>query len=488
MTNKTTIAALNKKVEHLKTVIANQVGSIRGMIGSYLGISHNGERDIYESFGYDVDLSGNHGFLRMYGMASRHGIGNRLTSGVARICWRDGFELYESKEDDAKKVLENELALLFKSNTIAYLERADILNRIGRFSVLYVGIPDGRKPEEPLGKVSGGPEMLSKITYVPYAYDGVEILTSSNDITDPRYGLPEIYSLSQQHRGDREKDATTKNLRVHWTRIIHLNENALDSDIEGRGALEPVFNRILDLDKVCGGSAESYFRNSKRIVAYEIDNDFAGHLADDESARNLFDEEAKKFTHGYKDHVTAYGAQVKELQSQHASPEYTIKGLLWEISSYSGYPIRFLIGEGSGQLAGSEDQLAVNQVTRDRQRVFCSPIVVKLFIMLEKSGMLTLPDTFDIRFPFQEAATEAQKVDNNNKKAQTIETIMKAKTSMGGEGLDVKSALAACELTDVEYDEDAIDDLREEMQKQFEDSQGENGEDSDGDDQNTEQD
>lgn len=465
LTKHTTIASLNSKLDtvtrEMAALVNQQVSTMRRSMGTLLGLSHDGKRDIYDIYGYPKSLGGTGGFEEMYRYSRREGIANRLTWGVAKTCWRDGFDVYDSSKDKAKQILIDELNALKKAGLNKKIEAADILNRIGRMAVLFVGVPDGLEPDQPIGTVSGNPDaILDKLYFVPYAYDGIEIDGQINNLSDPRYGLPEFYNLSRLGRGDTDKDTKVKSIKAHWSRIIHLNENALDSDIEGMGALEPIFNRILDLDKACGGSAEAYFRNAKGKIAFEIDPKFAASALNSTTGKNALQEGAEKFTNEYQDWIATSGGKVKGIDTPHDSPLDTVKVNLWTISGYSGYPLRILTGEGAGQLAGSEDQLAVNQITRDRQRGPCTGWLDRFFEILQAAGMLkNLPEGYEIRFPVQEAATELQKAENGSKKADTVLKLVQARTQPGGDGLDLKDAFAVCGLEDIKVDEPEIDDL-----------------------------
>lgn len=451
MTKKSTIASVNERVTQLANSFADQMSTLRYGVTQYLGISHKGNRDLYDVYGYPKTLSGFNGFNMMYQYSRREGISNRITAGVAKTCWREGFEVFKSAEDDAEQVLVDEVEALRKAGFIKKIEAADTLNRIGRLSVLYVGVPDGRKPEEELGIVTRGADFLGQLYFVAYAYDGVTISEQEDDITSPRYGLPKFYQLQRIGRNDNEKDTSTKSIKAHWSRVIHLNENSLESDIEGMGVLEPVFNRILDIDKATGGASEAYFRNAKGKIAYEIDKEFAALMLEDQTAKDKFQEGAEKYTNEFQDHTVAAGSTVKSLPTPHASPVDTVKTALWAISGYTGIPIRVLTGEGAGQLAGSEDQLALNQIIKDRQNLICSGWVIRLFEILEQAGMLSLPEDYQIRFPVQEAATEEQKGRNGDIKATTLQKVVAALDSPAGNSIDMGSALAACNLEEIEF-------------------------------------
>lgn len=443
----------NKITEGLKLQVNqlnSQVSSLRGnFLQGILGLSHDGKRNVYDIYGYPETLAGDLGFQQMYLYSGREGIANRLTYGTARTCWREGFQVFDSKDEDANEMLEDEITRLNKRELIKKIERADILNRIGSFSVMFVGVPDGREPSEPVGPVSG--DGFKSIYFKAFAYDGVQISGTVQDAKNPRFGLPEFYQVQKISRGDTEKDTTTSSMLVHWTRIIHMNEGALDSDVEGKGYLEPIFNRILDLDKACGGSAEAYFRNSKGKIAYEVDKEFAASSLDPETKEKM-NEGAKKFTNEYQDHIFAAGSTVKSIDTPHADPEKTVLVSLWIIAGYSGYPIRVLTGEGSGQLAGSEDQLALNAIISDRQNSVCASWVVRLFEILSMAKMLDWNDEWVVKFPKQSTTTEMQQIELNNKKADTLLKLTQAKSQIGGDEIDLQSALDNLGLKEIKTD------------------------------------
>ncbi|MCK5614662.1 DUF1073 domain-containing protein [Candidatus Pacearchaeota archaeon] len=417
-----------------------------------LGISHNGKRSTYDVYGYPEDLGSTDGFRFMweYGWR-RQGVGNRVCAGVARTCWRDGFNIKQDAEPDSESVLVDDVAALTKAGLVKKMERADILNRIGRMSILFIGVPDGLDPSEPLGRATSG--NIDDIYFKPFAFDGIEITQWDRDPLSPRNGLPVMYQAGKRSHGGTTKDVDLQTINIHYTRVVHLNENGLDSDIDGMGALEPVINNILDIEKACGGASEAYFRNARGKIAFEIDPDFSKSLIGNEAAKVAFDAAAEKFTHDWQDQIAAIGAQVKALVTPHASPLDTIKVSLWIVSGYTGIPLRVLTGEGAGQLAGSEDQLAYNQIIADRQRLFCAEVVTGALEIIQAAGIIKLPDDFVIEFPVQKAVTELQKADIGSKRADAMTKVSAARSSIGGMAIDLRSSLDAVGLQDVKIDE-----------------------------------
>jgi hypothetical protein len=461
VTKRTTIGSLKAEVNSIKDFVSNQTSTLRRQIGSVLGLSHDGKRNVYDIYGYPETLDGEGGYSMMYRYSRRQGIASRITRGIPKRCWRDGFEIYDSPEEDAKPILVDEVGALDKAGLTRKMEAADKLNRIGRFSVLYVLIPN-QKPEDPISPSTVGAN-LENVRFIAYPYDGVQISKQVQDATDPRYGLPELYSLQRGQSMTTDKDTNLNAIQAHWSRVVHLNENATESDIEGMGALEPIFNNILDIEKATGGASEAYFRNARGKIGYEVEPEFAASVLTDPANKKAFDEGAEKYTNEWQDHTVAAGAKIKTLQTPHQSPLDTVKVALWVISSETGIPIRVLTGEGSGQLAGSEDQLAYNQIVRDRQNVVCTGWLERVFEILSEAGYIQLPENYNIRFPPQESTTEKEQVEIDNKKANTLKLVMDSASTPAGDGINVESALNEMGLKDVEYDESAIDELDREI-------------------------
>jgi hypothetical protein len=427
---------------------------IRDQLSGVLGESHSGKRNTYDVYGYPQQYS----FEMGYNAITREGVANRVVRGVAKSCWRNGFHIVEgTKEENGERLLDDEISQLAQRGLFQYFERADVLNRIGRFSVLFVGLGDGEDFSQPIAPVMG--DALRTIYFRAFAYDGIEISQYNTDITDERFGMPEVYQLTVKGRGDTEKAVLNKTILVHHSRIIHMAENLLDNELEGVPAIQPIYNRILDIDKATGGAAEAYFRNARGKYAFEIDPEFSTHLLDDAAAKSAFDEAGKKFTNDWQDQITAVGSQVKAIQTPHQDPSATIKAALWAISGNTGIPIRVLTGEGAGQLAGSEDRLTYNGLIMDRQDQICSQWVIQFLQMLEAANIIDLPESYHIEFPIEEPLNEMDKAELGNKKADTLVKLTQAASSTAGDSINLESALLEVNLDEIDVDEVDLDDI-----------------------------
>ena len=384
-----------KSMVETASAVFNDIRTASRRFGNTIfGVSKDGNRDLNVVYGYDQDRS----FETYFQTYRLQDIANRVVNAVARSSWRDRAVI--TIED--KEILKKEMQILDRAKMYIMIERADVLNRIGRFSVLFVGVPDGLPPDTPLG--TSTPDKLKDIFFAPYAEDGITITKWDSNPISKRFGMPEIYTLQVLNRGEKRKDLQTKSIRVHWTRIVHMSEGALDGGIEGISSLEPILNRLTDLNKTIGGASEAYFRNARGKYSLEAERGFTGLLSED--AKKDLETEVEAFTNNWKDAMRLAGVKAKVLTTPHSDPVGTVKVALEAISGGTGIPMRILTGEGAGQLAGNEDKESYNQLIGDRQNLVCTDWLTTLLGILKKANMIALPDEFEIKWPVASALNE----------------------------------------------------------------------------------
>ena len=143
----------------------------RGINASGIGSTEDGTRNLWTLFKYSKAPT----FDTYWQKYSRQDIAHRIVVDMPRQCWRDVPEI-EDKD--------TELQTLKSMGAFRALEKADILNRIGSLSVLYVGVPDGLKSEEPLGKANA--TAMREVYFTPYPEDGVQVSDVDSDPASPR--------------------------------------------------------------------------------------------------------------------------------------------------------------------------------------------------------------------------------------------------------------------------------------------------------------
>ena len=413
-----------------------------GRSSSLFGKSPNGARDYFEIFGYAERLS----FSEYYSMFLRGGIAHAVVSKIAKSCWRDVPAL----EVDDKPVLEDEINSLKQIGFFQSMERADILNRIGNFSVLLIGAPDGLDLNQPLGQAKS----LDGYYFNPYAYDGIEITKWDNDPISPRFGKPVEYSLMTRVGNDQNKQVLMSARVVHWTRIVHMAEGTLDNSIEGASALQPVWNTLIDVLKTRGGSSEALYRNGRQKFALEAD---AGAAIDKSSVGiETLKEDVEAFTNNYQDFMRMQGMTAKVFQPNVASPRDNFDICIEEIAGVTGIPIRVLTGVGGGQLAGTEDRASWNSLVDDRQNSVCSGFLEQALDIFAEAGLFELPEDYTIVWPVTPTLNETEEAKVLLAKSNAFKNVTIGLSSIGGAEVDAKTVFEQIGLEDIEVDDSEI--------------------------------
>lgn len=413
----------------------------RGDISSLFGVSHDKSRDLSDIYGYK--RSGERNYDYFSEMYRYNGFANVCISKVPQACWRDGVEIHV----DGQPVLKDEIKQLKSAGIFSGFERSDILNRIGKFAVLFVGVPDGRKASEPVGKVLGK-KRFSEVYFAPYSMQSVTISKYDDDVTSTRYGMPEIYTLtprSDDNAGTSATD-TRQTIQAHWTRVVHIAEGSLSNDIYGTYYLDPIADRLEDLNKTIGGSAEAFFRNASQKKTLDIDKDASIGKTELEG----FSDSAKEWLNGWKDFIGLKGAKINALEVPNADPTKAVDVAIQEVSAYTGIPQRLLIGAGAGQLAGNEDKGSFNQVVSDRQSAKCEMWLMQGLQVLERAQMLVLPEAFEFFWPLPDAMDEKTASETNKNNAESFAKIISAISNGNLGGVPQETMQSIAEVLGIE--------------------------------------
>jgi len=377
------------------------------------GISPDGKRNYNVLFGYGEDLS----FNDYFSMYRRGGIAHTVVEKIPKACWRDLPILKEGENE----VLAKELKELKRRGYFKALEKADILNRIGNYSILVVGIPDGREADQPVGQI--GKIGFKDIYFNAYDYDSTDIIEYEKEPSSLRYGLPVMYSIRTSARNaSTSKVVFTKSFNVHWSRVVHLAEGALSNSLEGCSSLEAPWNSLIDKDKVRGSAAESYYRNSRQKLALEADKD--AQLSQDTAALAELKENVENFQNGYEDVLRLDKMTANMLQPGIATPRDAFDIAIEDISGTTEIPVRLLTTRTAGNLTGTEDKASWNGLIMDRQEQDCTLWLLSGLGIMENAGILALPEDLEVFWPPRSALTVKEESEVIEKKAIAINLIL----------------------------------------------------------------
>lgn len=383
------------------------------------GTLFGGNRDLYGVFGWKRD-PGYSDFLFKY----RHqNIAKRIINAPADALWSDPPQL---ESDDAFNTAWANL--LERIPVFATFQRLDKLCRLGRFAILLIGYDDGAALDKPVTNTKG-----RKILFLqPYGEGSASVSTYDDNPQSSRFGLPLSYEVKTGGLDDSKVPISASlkigmTFKVHWTRILHVAEGALESTVFGCSALEASYNDLDDLAKVSGGAAETYWLTGNRGLHVDVDKDMELEDEDEEA----LSEELKEYQHELRRTIRTRGVSVKELGSKVADPRGVFEVLLSLISSTQGIPKRVLTGSEAGQLASQQDRANWAQRVAERVSEFGGPIMLLPFLkQLILSGVLPAPTKLIVRWPdafkmnpLERAQTSAQMARSATNLANMLKTV-----------------------------------------------------------------
>lgn len=384
----------------------------RASLASQAGLSFQGARDLWTELGYPSDLDVDSHYRPRY---EREGLSGRIVDKPAEDSWFVPPKITDGEAEDTEFV--KDLTQLDDRLKIwQNLTNLDRVAGIGRFGVLLIGTKGEGQLVEPIEDKLAGPDDL--IYLRPFDEGDVLIESVVTDTADSRYGKPEIYSLDLGKVGK----SSMSSQRVHWTRILHVAEDSTDG-VTGVPRLQRSFNRLMDIDKVVGGSSEALWRLV--LKGYAL-TEKAGYEVDPDAAAD-YEDEFLKYIHNLKRILVLGGVDVKELgSSETPDPSGIFKVLVSMVAADISMPQNILIGSEQGIRASDVDAATWARTIAGRQTKFVEPIILRPFIdWCIGHGALPEPTSgrYEVAWEPLFVQTESEIVETGKAKAETIAQI-----------------------------------------------------------------
>lgn len=388
----------------------------------------------------------------------RNGVGKRVVEVYPEETWQVVPEIYETEQESVLTPFEeawNGLAQSMSSEPDhlrsdsdgsviwEYLSRIDVQSGIGRYGILLLGLNDGRplfKPVKGVTEKNSKPGMLPEqegtldgekrpivlneedvpiysltvnqeetegrqLIYLrTFPESQVTISSYETNFSSPRYGKPTEYLITETiyEEGDRLEHSGTHNAamskRVHWSRVIHIADNLnSSSEVYGSPRMELVIDRLLDLQKLYGGSGEMYWRGAFPGLSFESTTPPGGVEFDVQSLKDMYEDYSNDLQRAFY----LLGMTVKSLAPQVVAANEQISAMLEAICIALGVPMRIFMGSERGELASSQDAKAWNRRVKKRQKRHVTPRIIRPFVnRLIYLGVLPVPEKgYQVEWP-----------------------------------------------------------------------------------------
>ena len=331
---------------------------------SKLGNQYNGNRDLYQALGYKRILT----FDDYYAQYERQDVAKAIIDRPVKATWQGPLELIESNEPEDTEFEKEWKDLDKRLGLKSRLARVDRLTGIGEYGVLLLGFDDARNLEA-WSRPAVNPR---KLVYVkPFSEKTATILTYEEKQNE-RYGYPLFYEIEVADPAMK----SSKRVKIHYSRIIHITDGTLESEILGTPRLQPVFNRLMDIEKIAGGDAEMFWRGARPGYSGVVDKDYTMTPGTKKDLQDQIDE----FEHNLRRILINEGVDLKSLDQQIADPSSHMDTQLKLISSETGIPVRILTGSERGELASSEDRGEWLTYIQSRREEHAEPRILRPFV------------------------------------------------------------------------------------------------------------
>lgn len=358
---------------------------------------NEGDRSIDKECGYPDNVSVED-YLKII---SRNGLASRANDILPSESWSVKPIVRETKDADATEFEKAWEKLVLDADVYNYLYRADVLSGVGSYGILLLGTSSGTL-KTPLTKAD-------ELLYLkPFSEVSVDISQSEDNPNSPRFGKPTLYQVTVNATSEEPEPADGVKLMVHHTRVIHLADNRLSSDIFGVPRLQTVYNYLLDIKKILGGSGEMFWKGGFPGYSFEVNNDADGAELDPSTIK----EEMELYSNGLQRYLAISGVSAKSLAPQVADPQNHVTTNVKAIAMALGIPYRIFLGTEEAALASSQDKSTWNTRIRKRQEGYLSPLVLRPFIdRLMDVGILPEVESYTIEWPDLNSPTDKDKAE-----------------------------------------------------------------------------
>ncbi|WP_275075000.1 anti-CBASS protein Acb1 family protein [Providencia rettgeri] len=421
------------------------------------GASSNTKRtNLYDEFGYPTKLI----FRNFYDTYERNAVAHSAVHRLLDDCWQDKPTIIdgnESKENKETTDWEASVAKLLKKYW-PRIKDADRRNMVGRYSALLIQLRDNKEWSEEVDySVIKNIKEKALVNLIPLWESQIKVAEWDNDITSETYGQPLMYDFDERPVGENEIYGPIQQKQIHPSRVIILCEGAEDGDMfSGLPLLRAGFNKLLDIEKISGGSAEGFLKNASRQIAVEFDAatemETIAQAARDSGYTDLgaaMEDKINKLNRGTDSAAVMQAGKMNVLSVAAADPTPSWEVAVREFLTTIRIPFSEFLGTQTGVLAGDKDGAAYGKRLNGRRWGFLTQYVTELIERLWKLGIIDPPKSGEVTLAWSDmlAPSESDKIENMLKMADVA---TKTQQSFGMSAISPNEVRAVGELEPLE--------------------------------------
>lgn len=327
-----------------------------GLMAPTMGLD-NKRHSAWCEYGFPEQVT----YENLYALYRRGGIAHGAVEKLVGKCWQTNPEIIEGDDADES---ENETAWEKKSKQVftnrfwRSFSEADRRRLVGRYAGILLHVNDSLAWDQPVTKG----KMLQKVT-VAWA-GSLTVGDWDTGLNSKTYGQPKMWQYAE-----RLPNGSSRRVNIHPDRVFILGDYSEDAI----GFLEPAYNAFVSLEKVEGGSGESFLKNAARQQNINFDKEVNfGDLASMygvsvDELQERYNDAARELNRGNDTLLITQGANVTSLVSPVSDPSPTYDVNLQTAAAGVDIPTRILVGNQQAERSSTEDQKYFNTRCQSRR-------------------------------------------------------------------------------------------------------------------------
>lgn len=403
-------------------------------LAAIYGLGNQKRRTLWAECGYPQNLS----FKHYYKAYTRNSVGFAAVTRLSDGCWVDVPTIVDgAKDNESNKTSawEKRADKLFKKLWKS-IKEADKRNLVGQYSALIIQVREEgvtKWEDELLPGSLAKLEELALVKLIPVWQEQLTVAEYQIDLNKEDYGEPVYYQFNESAVGKSKKG---RSIKIHKSRIILLNEGGDDNQPEtGIPLLEPGYNKLLDLEKTSGGSAEGFLKNASRQLSIKMsDNVDLRELKRQAEAMGYKDvagsinDQIQRLNNGIDSALITQEGDTSVLSVAAADPTSTWTVAANEFAASIQIPFTILFGQQTGRLASDEDKTDWANRCNGRRNGFLSEVITQILERFWTVGIIPPPKSGEVTISWSDllAPSERDKIANAKELAAVATTSQSA--------------------------------------------------------------
>lgn len=367
----------------------------------------------WNAYGWKPNLE----FSDFYRLWERGSLAHGAIGRIIGKSWQDEPEVIEGAPQETKRpptAWEKEFKAFAKACKLwERVKEVDKRRCVGRYAGLILQVADSKTWDQPIkGRAA---RRLVKI--IP-AWEGqLTVNEWDNDETSQTFGEPLSYQFRESAVGNDYNRAAAgyggRNLTIHPDRVIILGDI-----VEGVPVLRAAYNDFVNIEKILGGSGESFLKNASRQLAINFAKDVnlldiaTAHNVKPADLRKIFDQVTHGLNQGVDQTVLTQGAEVTPLVATVPDPQEHFNVSLCSAAASIEIPVMVWIGSQTGERSSSEDQKDWNKTMQGRREALLSSDIETIVAHLTRIGLIAPVAESSVSWSDLSEATQKEKLEN----------------------------------------------------------------------------